>query len=108
MYLTLPTDFVTAEVSSERLNIPLQRVVSVNDPPTENFVVDQIEKLVREAEGDVVIIVDACVFRYDVRDEVKEFLKKTGFPVYAAPMGKTAIDEDYERYGGVSLVCTTL
>ena len=59
----------------------MQRVVNTNDPATETFVVDQIEKLVKEAEGDVVIIVDACVFRYDVRDEVKEFLKKTGFPV---------------------------
>lgn len=101
VYLTLPTDFVYEEVSSERLKIPLQRVVMLNDPETENFVIDQIEERVKEAVGDVVVLVDACVFRYDVREEVKEFLAKTGFPVYSAPMGKTAVDENYERYGGI-------
>jgi len=28
-------------------------------------------------------------------------LYKTGYPVYCAPMGKTAVDETYERYGGI-------
>ena len=31
-----------------------------------------------------------------------DLCEKTGFPVYASPMGKTAISEEYERYGGVS------
>lgn len=68
---------------------------------------DEIAKLAQaaqEAENGkhgVVILVDACAIRHGVRDEVKEFCEKTGFPVYAAPMGKTAIDEDYARYGGV-------
>lgn len=101
VYVTLPMDMVTQEISSERLKVPLSRSPPPNDHDTEKFVVDLIAERVKEAEGDVVVIVDACVIRHDVRKEVLDLLKKTGFPVYAAPMGKTAINEDYERYGGI-------
>lgn len=63
--------------------------------------VDEIQKLVEAADGDVIILVDACAIRHDAVDEVTELVKKTQFPVYCAPMGKTAVDEGYERYGGV-------
>jgi len=49
----------------------------------------------------VVILVDACAIRHDVREEVNELARKTGFPVYSAPMGKTVVSESYERYGGI-------
>jgi TPP-dependent 2-oxoacid decarboxylase len=94
-------DMVTQEISSERLKIPLSRSHPLNDHDTEKFVIDLIAERVKEAEGDVVVIVDACVIRHDVRKEVLDLLKETGFPVYATPMGKTAINEDHERYGGV-------
>jgi len=60
-----------------------------------------IYERVKEAEGNVIVLVDACVIRHGVREETKEFLRKTGFPVYAAPMGKTAVNENYKRYGGI-------
>lgn len=100
--MTLPTDMVKQQISAERLKIPLTRQPAVNDPQTEEFVLDLIEERAKEAEGDMVVLIDACVIRFDVQNEVKEFLKATGFPVYSAPMGKTAIDESYNRYGGVS------
>ncbi|KAF5338902.1 hypothetical protein D9611_008753 [Ephemerocybe angulata] len=101
VYLTLPTDFVQQKVSSERLHIPLARIVIQNEPQTEEYVVDQIEQRVKEVDGDVVVLVDACVVRYDVKAELMAFLEATGFPVYAAPMGKSAIDETWKRYGGI-------
>ncbi len=100
--MTLPTDMVNEEISTERLNTPLTRHPSINDPQTEEFVLDLIQERVKEADGDVVVLIDACVIRFDVQGEVTDFLKRTGFPVYSAPMGKTAVDEHYERYGGVS------
>lgn len=103
MYLTLPTDIVHQEISVERLSIPLTSTAPPNDPVTEAFVIDQIHERVKEAEGDVVVLVDACVIRHGVRKELAAFLKETSFPVYATPMGKTAVDEDYARYGGVCL-----
>lgn len=92
---------VYQKISSERLQIPLSPNLPPNDPEKEAFVVDQIYDRVKDAEGDVVIIVDACVIRHSVRKEVATFLKETSFPVYATPMGKTAVDENNERYGGV-------
>lgn len=63
---------------------------------------DEIVKLVEEAQGDAIILVDACSVRHHARKETNDLIRATGFPVYAAPMGKTAVSENYERYGGVS------
>lgn len=71
------------------------------DSDVENYVLDSIVKLVESAEGDIAVVVDACALRHHAREEVTEFLKGTGFPVFAAPMGKSAVSEGYERYGGV-------
>lgn len=101
-YLMLPTDLVHEQVSRKRLLTPLNVEPPENDPDIEAFVLDDIMKLIHEAEKDIVIIVDACVVRHNVKKEVKELAEKTGFPVFAAPMGKTAVSEQYERYGGVS------
>jgi pyruvate decarboxylase len=92
---------VFEKISSERLKIPLSRTQPPNDPEIEEFVVGEILKLVASAQDDVIILVDACAIRHDAREEVNELIKKTGFPVYSAPMGKTAVSETYERYGGV-------
>ncbi|KAJ7780574.1 pyruvate decarboxylase [Mycena maculata] len=101
VYLTLPTNLVYEKISSERLKIPLSRLPPPNDPDVEAFVIDEIAKLVEEAADDVIILVDACAIRHDVRSEVNELITKTGFPVYSAPMGKTAVSENYQRYGGI-------
>lgn len=98
---------VAVKISSAPLATPLSRHPPPNDAEVEKFVLDEIAKLAKvahESDGGkdgVVILVDACAIRHGVRDEVKELCEKTGFPVYSAPMGKTAIDENYERYGGV-------
>ena len=99
--MTLPTDLVLAKVSSEHLRIPLARTEPHDGPEVQSYVLDLVVKLFEEAKGDAVVLVDACVVRHGVRKELNDFLKKTGFPVYAAPMGKTAVNESYERYGGV-------
>ena len=88
-------------ISAARLSTPLNREPPENDPEIETFVIDSIYKLIEEADGDVVVLIDACTIRHRIKKELREFLDKTQFPVYAAPMGKTAIDEDYPRYGGV-------
>lgn len=101
VYLMLPTDLVHEQIPRKRLQTPLNIEPPQNDPEIESFVLDEIIKLIEEAERDVVILVDACAIRHNVKKEVFEFAEKTHFPVYSAPMGKTAIPEDYERYGGV-------
>lgn len=90
-------------ISGARLRTPLSVEPPENDHETEEFVLDEIVKLVEQARDDTIVLVDACAVRHGVRKEAEEFYKHTGFPVYSAPMGKTAVDETYERYGGVSV-----
>jgi pyruvate decarboxylase len=103
VYLALPTNMVHEKIGSRALKTPLRRHSPVNDPDVEKFVLDEIVKLVEQAASNVIILVDACAIRHDVRTEVDELVKQTGFPVYSAPMGKTAVSESHERYGGIYL-----
>ncbi|KAL5524687.1 hypothetical protein ACEPAF_9832 [Sanghuangporus sanghuang] len=101
VYLTLPTDLVYAKIPSGRLLTPLQAIPPQNNPDEEAFILDEIVKLIREAKGEVVILVDACAVRHHVIEETRELVKRTGFPVYSAPMGKGAMIERDERFGGI-------
>ena len=105
VYLSLPTDIVYIKTARSRLDTPLDVHPPPNDPDVEEFVLDEIVNAVRAVNGDVVILVDACAVRHHVHDEVKELIEKTGFPVFSAPMGKTVVKENWERYGGVSFLC---
>lgn len=111
----MPTNIVDEKIPSAPLCTPLSPRDPLNQPAVEKFVVDEIAKLAKAAqtEGEkdgIIILVDACAVRHHVREEVKDLCEKTGFPVYAAPMGKTAVSEEYERYGGVCklLLCSSL
>ena len=44
VYLSLPTDLVSAKISTERLRTPLTRSPPPNDPQIESFVIDTIVK----------------------------------------------------------------
>ncbi len=101
VYLELPTDQVYDKIPRGRLKTPLRPIRQVTDLAEEDFVLDEIQQLVEKAGHDVVILVDACTIRHDVKEEVWELIQRTGFPVYSAPMGKSAVPEDFERYGGV-------
>jgi pyruvate decarboxylase len=101
VYLELPTDRVYDKIPRGRLKTPLRPIRQVIDLAEEDFVLDEIQQLVEKAGHEVIILVDACTIRHGVKEEVWELIQRTGFPVYSAPMGKTAVPEDYERYGGV-------
>ncbi|PCH40281.1 pyruvate decarboxylase [Wolfiporia cocos MD-104 SS10] len=101
VYLMLPTDLAYERIPSYRLKTPLSTEPPANDPDVEQFALDEIAKLIEEAGQDAIILVDACAIRHSVKKEVHELIQRTGFPAYAAPMGKTAVDEQHERYGGI-------
>lgn len=103
----LPTDVAYQRISAKRLQTPLNIEPPANDEETEDFVLNEIIKLVEEAENDAILLIDACAVRHGVKQEVEDLYKHTGFPVYSAPMGKSVVAETYERYGGVrhSLIC---
>jgi len=94
-------DLVSAVISATPLETPLNLTTPENDEATEAVALDEIAKKVSAAQERVAVIVDGCALRYGITNEVKDFLEKTKFPVFAAPMGKSAVDESFERYGGV-------
>ena len=103
----LPSEMVDEKIPAIGLNTPLNLVPPENEPETEAYVLDEIVRLVEEAaqgeeKGEVVVLVDVCTVRHHVKQEVEELVKKVKFPVFATPMGKTAVDESNENYGGVS------
>lgn len=101
VYIALPEDIVYEKVSAARLRTPLNREPPPNDPEVEASVIDAVYRLVKGVGADVVILLDGCALRHHIGAELKEFLYKTQFPVYTAPMGKTVINEDYPRFGGI-------
>ncbi|KAI0631964.1 pyruvate decarboxylase [Trametes polyzona] len=101
VYLMLPTDIAYTRIPAKRLQTPLSIEPPENDPEVEEFVLDEIIELVEEAKNDTIILVDACAIRHGVKHELEELINRTGFPVYSAPMGKSAVPESYERYGGI-------
>src|SRR5258708_24855508 len=94
-------DLTTEKIPAKRLKVELSRSPPPNDTDVENYVLDEIMELVDDSQQEIVVLVDACAIRHDVRQEVNDLLVKTQFPVYATPMGKTAVSEEHERYGGV-------
>lgn len=101
VYLALPTNFVDLPVDSALLaasQIDLQ--LPPNDEDSEEEIFDEIVRLVSRAE-EPIILVDACASRHDVKEETKKLIDLTQFPTFVTPMGKSGVEEDHPRFGGV-------
>lgn len=100
-YLTLPTDLAYTKIPSAPLKAPLKFEIPPNDPEAEKYVLNIIVDQVQEAADAVAVLVDACALRHHSIQEVRDFAAQTKFPVYSAPMGKSIIHENDERFGGI-------
>lgn len=100
VYIMVPSDIVGEKIEGARLNTPIDLSEPPNDTEKEDYVVDVILKSLYEAKKPV-ILVDACAIRHRVLDEVNGLLEKTKLPVFVAPMGKGAVNEQNPKYGGV-------
>lgn len=100
VYIMLPTDMVGAKVEGKRLETEIDLSEPENDTDKEDYVVDVVLKYLHAAKNPV-LLVDACAIRHRVLPEVHAFIEKTKIPVYVTPMGKGAVDETHETFGGV-------
>ncbi|KAL6252570.1 hypothetical protein RBB50_000289 [Rhinocladiella similis] len=100
VYITLPTDMVQRKVEGERLKTNIDLSPHQNDPEKEDYVVDVILKYLAAAKNPV-ILVDSCAIRHRVLEETRQFILRSGLPVFVAPMGKGAVDETLPTFGGV-------
>lgn len=100
VYITLPTDMVSAKVNANRLKTPIDLSLPVNDTEKEDYVVEVVLKYLHAAKKPV-ILVDACAIRHRVLEEVRDLVEASGLPTFVAPMGKGAVNETHKNYGGV-------
>lgn len=96
----LPTDLVFKEVDANLLETPLDLSTSPNHEETENEVVSVISELIYKSSN-TIILADACAIRHRVLDELHELIDKTELPAFVSPMGKGAINEESQPFGGV-------
>lgn len=100
VYIGIPTNVGEFLIPKSKLDTPIDFELPENDPVAEEEVITTIKESI-EAAKNPIILVDACAYRHGAVAETGELAKVTKFPVFTTPMGKSVIDEDYERYGGV-------
>lgn len=100
VYIMLPSDMTTEKIEGARLREPIDLSEPPNDPEKEDYLVDVILNDLYAAKNPIVLV-DACAIRHRCVAEVNDLLNKTGLPAFVAPMGKSAVNEQYHNYGGV-------
>lgn len=100
VYLGIPTNIGELKVPKSALDTPIDFSLPPPDAEAEAEVVELVLSAIKKSKKPV-ILVDSCAKRHGRLEEVKQFVLKTGFPVFTTPMGKSVINESYERYGGV-------
>ncbi|RDW56573.1 hypothetical protein BP6252_14078 [Coleophoma cylindrospora] len=105
VYIELPTDMVSVQVSGEGLSTPIDLEVPANDPETEEAIITQVLERIYAAKQPH-IIVDGFCSSYGYREEANALVRATGFPTSAAIFGKGVIDEQqnsnfYGIYAGM-------
>lgn len=100
VYLGLPANLVDLNVPASLLDKPLDLSLKPNDVDAQNEVIETVLKLIEQASNPV-ILVDACASRHSCKSEVEQLVRKTNFPVFTTPMGKSSVNESDPRFGGV-------
>lgn len=97
VYVAIPIDVCKMEIdNSPEIDEP------VSDEYNLNAAVEHALRLINSSDFPVVLA-DILAKRFFAVDEMKEFIKKSGFPVSTLLMGKTLIDEDYDMFLGTYL-----
>ena len=99
VYIELPTNMVTAQVSSSLLRTPIDTEHD-SDEGFEDTEVDTILSKIY-ASKQPFIIVDGFASRYGIAAEADELVRVTGFPTSTTPFGKSIINETYPNFHGV-------
>ena len=101
VYVELPSDMVDVPVEGTgRLERPLDVAPPGNDEEREDAVVELVVERMARAQRPM-ILVDGLAARYDVRDELNELVRVTGFPTMALTFGGGVVDQSLENYHGV-------
>jgi len=97
VYIAIPTDVsrVKIEVNMKPL---LKHYMESDSEIMKDALAHVLEKL--NSASNPAIIVDACAQRFHVEEELLDFVNTSGYPVYAAPMGKGIVSEFHPHFRG--------
>ncbi|KAI9346336.1 pyruvate decarboxylase PdcB [Pilaira anomala] len=99
-YIGFPLDFMLKEVQvSETQLEPLKLFNKPNPKEVQEIALQKILEEIKSSQKPA-IIVDGCVLRQHLTKEANEFVRRSGFPTFSAPMGKGAIDESLPNFRG--------
>ena len=93
VYLDLPNDIISAELSEERIRFPAR----CPEPPKSQADPAAIERALaalRSAERPLVIVGKGAAYAR-AEDEVRAFVAATGLPFLPTPMGKGVVPDDH-------------
>lgn len=100
VYIGLPANMVDMTVPKLLLDTPILLALLLNDPEAESEVIEKTVELMASAKNPI-ILVDACALRHLCKEEVRQLVDATQYPVFVTPMGKGGVDEQHPRFGGV-------
>lgn len=107
VYISVPTDMVNFKVPTKALSTPLDVAIADNEKNSEADCLREILSRIDNAK-DPIIIADACAIRHDVLQETHDLIESSGFSIFSTPMGKSAVDEGHEQFGGIYVGSNTL
>ncbi|KAI8378894.1 pyruvate decarboxylase PdcB [Blakeslea trispora] len=98
-YIGIPIDLIKYEVDVPDHLPPLLVDLPKNPAQTQEIALKVVTDAIAKASHPV-IVVDGCVLRHGCQKQVEEFIERSGFPTYVAPMGKGAVNETIPNYRG--------
>ncbi|KAJ4004002.1 Pyruvate decarboxylase 1 [Fusarium irregulare] len=107
VYIGLSVDIAYEVINAEGLDVPIPTGLQPNDPALERKVIDEIRKLIDNAEKPA-IIVDGGAVRHRVLGETHELIELTKLPAFTTAMGKGGLDETMPEFAGVHSGAGTL
>lgn len=99
VYIEVPVDMVSASVSGDGLQTPLEIPEPLATPALDEVLAQVISKI--EAAKQPIILVDGECRPLRMIDLVQTFVKNTNFPTWILPFSKGFLDESPENFHGV-------
>lgn len=98
VYIEIPTDTVKIKVSA-----PVSLIDLATPGYSGNFEDERVDKVLAKIYGarQPLILVDGFTARFNVRAEVNELVRVTGFPTLTTPFGKSLVSEEHFNFHGV-------
>ncbi|KAF2738614.1 putative pyruvate decarboxylase, partial [Polyplosphaeria fusca] len=100
VYVEMPSDVVTVQVSADQLSEPLDLAPRPTDLTRQYQAVNEILERIY-ASKQPFILVDGLTRPYGMTEGVNEFARMTGFPTFSLTFGADVMDSSLSNYHGV-------